>query len=148
MKIAIASKGKGWGSQIDDHFGRAHWFVLVDSEDEQFSVCGNSDGRDTPYTAGMQTAGTLLSLGVKAVIAANIGSKALATLQAAGVPVYRCRNHTVRQALEHFRRGALVIMQEADVCEAEPPASVRRNKTTNVSVVVVGKKSRAHRGES
>ncbi|NLY01962.1 MAG: dinitrogenase iron-molybdenum cofactor biosynthesis protein [Rhodopirellula sp.] len=128
MKIAIASKGAGRDSQIDDHFGRAHYFVLVDSDSELFSVCGNSGGRSTPYTAGMQTAGTLLSLGVKAVIAANIGSKALATLQAAGVPTYRCRNEKVEQALDHFKRGMLPTLEEADACEADPPARFRRQR--------------------
>ncbi len=146
IRIAIASKGKGRHSRIDEHFGRAPYFVLVDSDTGRFSVCGNSDGRNTPYTAGMQTAGTLLSLGVKAVIAAKIGSKALTTLRAAGVPVYRCRDTTVEEALKHFKRGVLSAMQEADACEVEPPDSFHRNQTKDISAAAAGKGRRASSG--
>ncbi len=117
MKLAIASSGTSWESQVDRHFGRAGYFVLVDSESRLFRVCGNSTGRQTPYTAGMQAAGALMSLGVEAVIAANIGPKALATFRTAEIPVYRFQGGSIRQAIHRFERGKLPALEEASVCE-------------------------------
>ena len=87
MKVAVASLGADLNSQMAPRFGRARYFLIVDTVSGEFIVRDNSGHLDAAHTAGMQVAGAIISLGVGAVITASIGPKAFATLQAANVEV-------------------------------------------------------------
>ena len=113
MKVAVASQGPDWNGQVAPRFGRARYLLIVDTVSGEFTVRDNSGYLDTPHTAGMQAAGAIVSLGVRAVIARNIGPKAFATLQAADVTVYAVACRTVEDAIKRLKAGQLQFATKA-----------------------------------
>jgi len=115
MKVAITSQGQNLGSQVDPRFGRAKYFMLVDTENEEFSVHDNTQNLNAAQGAGIQAARTVVDLKATAVITGNVGPKAFATLQAGNVKVYPGASGTVKQALEEFKAGRLQATEKSNV---------------------------------
>ena len=65
--------------------------------------------------AGIQAAKNVLDFGVEAVISGNVGPKAFATLNAAGITVYTGASGTVQETLEAFKAGNLNKTDKATV---------------------------------
>jgi predicted Fe-Mo cluster-binding NifX family protein len=107
VKVAVTSQGPDLDSQVALRFGRAPYLLIVDTTSGEVALRDNSAYLDTPHTAGMQAAGAIVSLGVRAVIARNIGPKAFATLQAGDVAVYTVTGGTVEHAIEKLKAGQL-----------------------------------------
>jgi len=115
MRIAITSQGVETGSSIDPRFGRAKFFIVVDTETDEMSVTDNAQNLNAAQGAGIQAGKTVVGLGVEAVITGHVGPKAFATLQAGGVTVYSGVTGTVADALEQFKSGTLTSTDGADV---------------------------------
>ena len=117
MKVAVTSTGSRLSSQVDPHFGRTRYFLLVDTESGSFAARDNSENLRTPHHAGIQGAGILVSLGAKAVITGQIGPKAFRTLQAGQVRVYTVSSASVGEAVARFKAGELQPLFEANAKE-------------------------------
>lgn len=117
MKVAVSSQGPDLDSQVDSRFGRAPCFVLIDTQSGELNICDNLESIHTAHTAGMQAAGTLVSLGITAVITGKIGPKAFGTFQAAKVSVYTTNMGTVGEAIEKFKAGVLQPLRNANAKE-------------------------------
>ena len=115
MKIAVTSQGKDLGSPVDPRFGRARYFIVVDTETGEFSVHDNAQNVNAAQGAGIQAGRTVVELGVKALITGNVGPKAFATLQAANIKVYPTASGTVKEAVEKFKAGELHPADGANV---------------------------------
>ncbi len=107
MKIVVTSEGTNLDSPFDPRFGRAKYFLLVDTETMQTVAHDNAQNLNAPQGAGVQAAQAIHNLGAHAVITGHIGPKAFATLRAAGIVVYLGASGTGRQAIEQFRAGRL-----------------------------------------
>jgi len=117
VKVAVASQGPDLNSQVASRFGRARYFLIVDTASGESSVRDHAGYLETPHTAGMQAAGAIISLGVGAVITGSIGPKAFATLQAGNVEVYTVASGTVEDAIEKLKAGRLQPTKKASVQE-------------------------------
>ena len=117
MKVAVSSTDALLSSQVDLHFGRARYFLLVDSQSGSFTAWDNSENLSTPHHAGMQGAGILIGLGVRAVITGHIGPKAFRTLQADQVSVYTVTSGSVGEAIGRLKAGELRPLVEANAEE-------------------------------
>lgn len=115
MKVAITSQGVGAESEIDPRFGRAKFFIVVDTETGELTVANNDQNLNAAQGAGIQAGKTVVSLGAEAVITGHVGPKAFATLQAGGVAVYSGAKGTVAEVLEAFKTGSLKQTDNADV---------------------------------
>ena len=115
MKVTITSQGNGLDSPVDPRFGRAKFFIVADSETDEFSAVDNVQNLNAAQGAGIQAGRTVVGLGAEAVITGHVGPKAFATLQAGGVAVYSGATGTVAEALEQFKAGALQQAENADV---------------------------------
>lgn len=115
MKVAITSRGANLGAELDPRFGRARFFVVVDTETDRSTVHDNKGNLNALGYAGIKAAEAVLRLGAHAVITGNVGPKALATLKAGNVKVCVGATGQVRQALEQFRRGQLECIREPTV---------------------------------
>jgi predicted Fe-Mo cluster-binding NifX family protein len=115
MNLAITAQGTELNAAVEPRFGRAPYFLLVDSETDQFTVHDNVRNLNAPQGAGIQSAQTVARLGAEALLTGNVGPKAFATLQAAGISVYVGVTGTVAQAVEAFRAGRLHTAVEANV---------------------------------
>ena len=115
MKIAITAQGEQLQSPVDPRFGRAKWFVVIDTETGDFETVDNKKNFDAAQGAGIQAGRNVAELGVEAVITGNVGPKAFATLRAAGIDAYIGACGTVQEALDQFKVGELTIADGANV---------------------------------
>ncbi len=115
MKVAVTAQGKNGGSRIAPHFARARFLLVVDTSSDMLTIEDNVELQQTEHLAGTQAAGTLISLGVQAVITEHIGPKAFATLRSAGVGVFQACSGTVAEALDAFKAGRLLEIPDANV---------------------------------
>lgn len=115
MKIAITAQGEQMQSPVDPRFGRAKWFIVVDTDTGSFEAMDNKKNFDAAQGAGIQAGRNAAELGVEAVVTGNVGPKAFATLKAAGIDVYVGAKETVQEALDNFMAGALEPAQDANV---------------------------------
>lgn len=107
MKVAVASQGPDLDSPADPRFGRARYFLVVDTETEEFTPHDNSQNMNAAQGAGVQAGRNVVALGVEAVIAGNVGPKAFTTLEAGGVAIYVGAEGSVKDALEQLKAGQL-----------------------------------------
>ncbi len=107
MKVAVSSSGKDMNSRVDQRFGRAPFFVVVETESGEFTVHDNTQNLNALQGAGIQSAKNVVEMGAQAVLTGNMGPKAFSTLQVAGVSVYTGISGTIKDALETFKVGTL-----------------------------------------
>lgn len=115
MKIAITSTGPSLDSAFDNRFGRASYFIVFDSETDQHEALDNVQNYQAAQGAGIQSAQTLASAGVDALITGHLGPKAARTLSAASVKVYQSDAKTVEEAWTLYKSNALKPLNQADV---------------------------------
>lgn len=115
MKIVITAEGPNLKSPTDPRFGRAQYFLLVDSETGSFTAHDNAQNLNAAQGAGIQAAQTVVRLGAEAVITGNVGPKAFTTLQAGNVAVYTGATGTAGDALEQWKSDKLQAADKANV---------------------------------
>ena len=106
MRIAIPSTGKTLESEVDQRFGRAAYFVIVDTETMDFSTFRN-DRVGAEVEAGVGAARAVAGAGVRGVLAGNCGPNAERILRDAGVTLYSDVTGTVSEAIELLKSGRL-----------------------------------------
>ena len=108
MKIVITSYGKDLKSKVDKSFGRAKWFILLDTEGGTFEAHSNEQNFNAAQGAGIQAAQNVANLGAEAVLTGNVGPNAFKTLSAASVKIFIVKGDvTVQQALDEWEKGNL-----------------------------------------
>jgi len=115
MKVAVTAQGQDVNSPVDPRFGRARFFVVVDTETGAFTAADNSQNVNAAQGAGIQAGRNVVELGAAAVITGHVGPKAFATLRAGGVQVYTGATGSVAEAVERFKAGNLKPSAGADV---------------------------------
>jgi len=106
MKIAVTSTAKTLDSQVDQRFGRAAYFVIIDTETMDFRVIEN-ESVTAAGGAGISSAKVVIDSGAEAVLTGNCGPNAERALSAAGVKLYTGVTGTVGEAVELFKGGKL-----------------------------------------
>ncbi len=107
MRIAITSTGPDTDSQVDLRFGRAAYFVVVDTDTGLSTSHSNTQNLNAAQGAGLQAAKKVADLGVEAIITGNIGPKAFSALAAANIKSYLGATGTVSETLKLFNAGSL-----------------------------------------
>jgi len=103
MKVAVSSSGKTLESDLDPRFGRASYFLIVDTETLNFEVKPNDQNMNLPQGAGIQAGKTVADCGVNVLITGNCGPKAYNVLQAAGIKVVTGLKGSVKEVVEQFK---------------------------------------------
>lgn len=106
MKVAISSAGKSLESETDPRFGRCKYFLVVDTETEEFEVLPNENA-DRMGGAGIKTAQLVAGLELGSVITGNIGPNAFEVLNAAGVQIMTGATGTIANAIKAYKQGQL-----------------------------------------
>jgi predicted Fe-Mo cluster-binding NifX family protein len=106
MMVAITSTGESLADSVDLRFGRASYFIIIDTELMIFREIKN-DNVAASGGAGVASAKLVIDSGAKAVVTGNCGPNAERTLRAAGVKLYTGAKGTVAEALELYRNGKL-----------------------------------------
>lgn len=114
VKIAVTATFGELDAQLDPRFGRAPYFVIVESDDMSFEAVENPNIA-LGGGAGIQSAQLMASKDVKAVLTGNCGPNAYQTLAAAGIEIVVGVTGTVREAVEGYKAGALAATAAPNV---------------------------------
>jgi predicted Fe-Mo cluster-binding NifX family protein len=105
MKLCITAAGNDLTANTDSAFGRAPWFVLVDTESGAMEAIENAS-INASQGAGIAAAQTMANKNIEGVLTGRLGPKAQNALAAAGVKMFEgLASSTVAQALEQFKQG-------------------------------------------
>ena len=115
MKLAVTSQGPELSSQVDPRFGRAKYFVVVETETGRASAFDNSVNLNVAQGAGIQAGRKVVELGAQALATGQVGPKAFSSLRAGGVQVFTGASGTVAEAVGQFKAGALKQAPAANV---------------------------------
>ena len=107
MKIAVTSTGNELISDMDPRFGRAKYFVIVNSETLEYDVAENKQNLNLPQGAGIQAAKTIVDHKADVLISGNCGPKAYDVLNAAGIEVVTGAKGRVIDAITQYKSGHL-----------------------------------------
>ena len=115
MKVVVTSTGQDLSSAVDPRFGRARFFIVVDTDSGEFEVLDNEQNLNAAQGAGIQAARNVGETGAQAVVTGNIGPKAFAALSAMKVAIHTGASGTVAEAIEQFKAGGLEVAGGANV---------------------------------
>ena len=108
MKIAISARGNGWKESVDERFGRAAGFLVVDTTDNETIYIDNSLNLEAAHGAGTGVAQSIVDAGVSVVVTGRIGPNTSAVLKAAGVKVMTIAGAArIEEAYEQYQQGTL-----------------------------------------
>jgi len=106
MKVAVTSKGKEPGSEVDPRFGRCRYFAIIDTDTGGFEAVEN-EGALAAGGAGPQASQTLSRTGARVVISGSVGPKAFEALKAAGIEIITGGAGTVEEVVKKYMKGEL-----------------------------------------
>ncbi len=115
MRIAVTSVGNDLNGEVEQRFGRAPRFLLVDPETMEYEVVENTQSMDLPQGAGIQAAENVASHQPSAVLTGNCGPKAFKVLQAAGIKVVVGVKGKIEDAVKAYARGDYQSAEAANV---------------------------------
>lgn len=107
MKIAVTARSPEITSEVDPHFGRTAFFMVMETEDGNWSTQPNQQNVEALQGAGLQAAKQIVDLGVSVVLTGNMGPKAFAALAAAGIAVVLGAQGSVEKAAAQYAAGQL-----------------------------------------
>ena len=107
MKVVVTATGEGPEATVDQRFGRAAFFVAVDTDRGTAESVSNAAGVAAVQGAGTQAVQTIAGLDAECLITGDIGPKAYRALEAAGITTFVGAGGTVREALEDMAQGRL-----------------------------------------
>lgn len=112
VAISVADGGEGLSAPMDERFGRAPRFVVVDADSGEVQQTAPNPSVEAAHGAGTGAAALMRELGVAAVISGRFGPKAHEALAALGIETWMAPpGLTAEQALRRFREGGLERMQ-------------------------------------
>ena len=111
MKIAVCSKGEGLEALVDERFGRADKFVIVDTETKAVKTVENT-AKDAGVGAGGQSVRILEEENIEVVLVPEVGPKAVDALKAFEITAYLLgESKTVEEALKNYEQEKLKKFQ-------------------------------------
>ncbi|MBN1626387.1 MAG: NifB/NifX family molybdenum-iron cluster-binding protein [Deltaproteobacteria bacterium] len=115
MKIAVTSTGADLNSKVDPRFGRASYILIVDSETFDFEVMDNDENVNAFKGAGIQAAKAISDRGAEILLTGFCGPNAFKALNAANIGVANNAEGSVKDAVEAYLNGTLVLSDKANV---------------------------------
>ncbi len=116
MKICISATGPTLDALLDPRFGRAMFFLIIDSQGKLIKAIKNT-GVQAMRGAGITAAQVVAKEKVEAVITGNIGPNALMVLGSSGIKIF-LGNSTMKaeDVFQEYREGKLREAKGAASC--------------------------------
>ena len=114
MKIAISANGQSLDAEVDSRFGRCQYFIIADTETEEFEALDNSSAT-AAGGAGISAAQMIVGKGVEAVLTGNCGPNAHQVFSSAGVKVITGVSGKIKDAITEYKLGTYTAAQQANV---------------------------------
>jgi predicted Fe-Mo cluster-binding NifX family protein len=107
MKICITAQGATPDAGVEERFGRAPYFILMDSESGSFEAIANPFA-DGAGGVGPKVARLVIDRQAAVLISGLLGGNARAVLDAAGIAQYTyVSGGSVKDAFEQFKLNTL-----------------------------------------
>jgi len=107
MKVAVSSQDKRQDSPVEPWFGRAAYFLLVDTDNMIADAIENESAGDPPAIGEINAARLVIDAGAQAVLTGNCGYEVRRMFADAGVKLFQGIPATVKEAVEQFKAGRL-----------------------------------------
>ena len=91
MKLAITLKENEYNSSVDERFGRAPFFIIIDSDTKEFEIIEN-EAKDEATGAGLKAVKNLLKYEIDTIIAGEIGPKAGELIYDLEIPTFKFKD--------------------------------------------------------
>jgi len=104
MKVIVTAEGQDIDARVDARFGRARYFIIVDTETMEFEAVENA-AQYQGGGAGVQSAQFVVDKDVHTVITGNCGPNSYDILRSASIDVIVGARGTVREAVKMFKTG-------------------------------------------
>jgi len=111
MKIAIPVDNKDLKSNVSVSFGRSPYLLIYNTDSKQSEFIDNS-AATSQGGAGIKTAQVIVDSNVQAIITPRCGENAAKVLDAANIKIYKTSGITIKDNLQSFVEGKLVILQD------------------------------------
>jgi predicted Fe-Mo cluster-binding NifX family protein len=99
---------KGIDAQLSEHFGRAHYFAIIDLDDEGHVIGQGTISNTSEHFGGVGNASDrILQLQPRALITYGMGPRALRLFQNAEVAVLRSDVNNVREVVRAYNNNEL-----------------------------------------
>lgn len=115
MRIAVSAEKADLDCFVDARFGRAPYFIIFNTDNDTFEAVSNAENLTAAQGAGVQTAQLVAGFKPDLVISGNIGPKAFAALQTAGIRIASWSEGTVKEAVQRARENKLKTIQQPNV---------------------------------
>jgi predicted Fe-Mo cluster-binding NifX family protein len=108
MILFISVQQADWNSPVDDRFGRAAWFLRINTDTLEWQALQNPAWNNRGG-AGVAAAQYAIDHKADAVISGDFGPNASMALQAAGIKMlhFPSGDLTAAQVVQRYRQGAL-----------------------------------------
>ncbi len=107
MKVLVTSLGRELDSPFSFSFGRAPYFLIIDTEEMKIVEVIENPAVNYPRGAGI-VAASIASGKAKVIITGNVGLNAYRVLTQYGCQLYSVAAKTVREAVELFKQGKAI----------------------------------------
>jgi len=104
MRVALSATGNTMESGLDQRFGRAASFIIIDTDTMEYEAIDNTTSSGG---AGISAAQLVADKDAEAVITGNVGPNAMNVLKAANIDIYKGSAATVKENVELFKKGSL-----------------------------------------
>lgn len=102
MRIAVSAKGEQLTSKVDENFGKAFCFLIVNPETLEFEVLKNDVDKKG---AGIKLAKSIIDYGTNFLITGNIGPNAFRVLKEGNINVSVNAAGRVIDVIQQYKNG-------------------------------------------
>ncbi|NCC76481.1 MAG: dinitrogenase iron-molybdenum cofactor biosynthesis protein [Clostridia bacterium] len=106
MRVIVTSTGSTIDSQMDPRFGRAEYFLIVDTDTMKTTAIDNAS-RHASGGAGIAAAQAIIDARVDALVTGHLGPNALNVLRDTKIALYEGVPSTVAENLNQLKAGQL-----------------------------------------
>ncbi len=117
MRVAISSQDKRRDSPLELWFGRAAYYLIVDTDSMIFDAIENENAGDSPEIAEVNAARLIIDAGAQAVLTGNCGYGVRRMFADAGVKLFQVCPGTVADTVEQFKAGKLLEVSAPGIRE-------------------------------
>ncbi|WP_321494217.1 NifB/NifX family molybdenum-iron cluster-binding protein [uncultured Desulfobacter sp.] len=108
MKLCITSTGKEINANVDPRFGRAPWFLIIDTDTGNIIEAVENHAATQGQGAGISATNLLSDKNIDAILTGAVGPNAAQVFQTTGISLVEglSPQDTVQEALAKFKQGS------------------------------------------
>lgn len=125
MKLCITATGKEIDANVDTRFGRAPWFLIVDTDKGTIIEAVENYAVAQGQGAGIAATKLLSDKNIDAILTGTVGPNAAEVFQTTGISLFEglSPQDTVQEALIKFKQGSYAQGKSAPSTDAPPGQS-------------------------